>query len=365
MRLRALFIRNRLLTLCRAFRACVIHTDAEAESSRPMNGTPFKLATIARVNTSTKPFAALVLGDEAIDLSAVHTAYRAARGGPTLSATDCILDLLEDWDANFAVLQEMVAFIKKDGVPAGAAVAQTGSRIFAPVRRPGKMFYAAQNFQEHVDEMIRAGMTPAGGPEFTGEKSTTVPYLFLKAPSTLCGAFDDIEIPRGMKKIDWEAEIALAIGKRGKRIKAERALDHVAGFMTTNDVSCRDLQIRQDRPALRSDWLGGKSHDNFAPMGPYLVPRAFVRDHMNLSIRLTVNGAVKQDGNTSQFIFTPEEQIEYASNMLTLETGDVFSCGTCGGVGQGTNTFLASGDLVETEIESLGKMRNRFVDEAA
>jgi 2-keto-4-pentenoate hydratase/2-oxohepta-3-ene-1,7-dioic acid hydratase in catechol pathway len=100
-------------------------------------------------------------------------------------------------------------------------------------------------------------------------------------------------------------------------------------------------------------------------MGPYLVPRAFVRDHMNLAIRLTVNGAVKQNGNTSQFIFTPEEQIEYASNMLTLETGDVFSCGTCGGVGQGTNTFLASGDLVETEIESLGKMRNRLVDEAA
>ena len=160
-----------------------------------MNGTPFKLATIARVNTGTKPFAALVLGDEAIDLSAVHTVYRAARGGSTLSATDSIFDLLEDWDANFAVLQEMVAFIEKDGVPAGAAVVQTGLRIFAPVLRPGKMFYAAQNFQEHVDEMIRAGMTPAGGPKFTGEKSTTVPYLFLKAPSTLCGAFDDIEIP--------------------------------------------------------------------------------------------------------------------------------------------------------------------------
>ena len=329
-----------------------------------MNGTPFKLASVARANTSTKPFPALVLGEEVIDLAAVHTAHRAARGGSSLSATGSILDLLEKWDANFAVLQEIVAFIEKDGVPAGAAVAQTSLRLFAPVLRPGKMFYAAQNFQEHVDEMIRAGMTPAGGPKFTGEKTTSRPYLFLKAPSTLCGAFDDIEIPRGMKKIDWEAEIALAVGKRGKRIKAERALDHVAGFMTTNDVSCRDLQIRGDRPALRSDWLGGKSHDNFAPMGPYLVPRAFVRDHMNLSIRLTVNGAVKQNGNTSQFIFTPEEQIEYASNMLTLEAGDVFSCGTCGGVGQGTNTFLASGDIVETEIETLGKMRNRFVDEA-
>ena len=204
-----------------------------------------------------------------------------------------------------------------------------------------------------------------GGPEFTGEKSRTRPYLFLKAPSCLAGANDDIEIPLGMKKIDWEAEIALAIGKKGKHVKAERALDHVAGFMTTNDVSCRDLRSAPDRPALRSDWLGGKSHDNFAPMGPFLVPRAFVPDHMNLFIRLTVNGEVKQDGNTSQFIFTPEEQIEYASEHLTLEAGDIFSCGTCGGVGQGTNTFLESGDVMETEIEGLGKMRNRFVAESA
>ncbi len=177
------------------------------------------------------------------------------------------------------------------------------------------------------------------------------------------GAHDDIAIPTGLKKIDWEAEIALAIGKPGKRIKAERALEHVAGFMTTNDVSARDLQIRADRPGLRSDWLNGKSHDNFAPTGPFLVPRAFVPDHKNLFIRLTVNGEVKQNGNTSQFIFTPEEQIEYASNILSLQSGDFFSCGTCGGVGQGTNTFLKVGDVMETEIESLGKMRNRFVAE--
>jgi 2-keto-4-pentenoate hydratase/2-oxohepta-3-ene-1,7-dioic acid hydratase in catechol pathway len=114
---------------------------------------------------------------------------------------------------------------------------------------------------------------------------------------------------------------------------------------------------------LRSDWLNGKSHDNFAPMGPFLVPRAFVPDHKNLFIRLAVNGEVRQSGNTSQFIFTPEEQIEYASNILTLEPGDIFSCGTCGGVGQGTNTFLKVGDVMETEIGFLGKMRNRFVGE--
>jgi 2,4-diketo-3-deoxy-L-fuconate hydrolase len=146
-------------------------------------------------------------------------------------------------------------------------------------------------------------MTPAGGPRFTGEESTSQPYLFLKAPSTLAGAYDNIEILTGLNKIDCEAEIALAIGKRGKRNKADRALDYVAGFMTTNDVSARDLQIRADRPGLRSDWLNGKSHDNFAPMGPFLVPRAFVPDHKNLFIRLAVNGEVRQNSNTSQFIF--------------------------------------------------------------
>ena len=326
-----------------------------------MDGTAFKLGTFKGPNSAS--FAAIVLGDNIVDLTLAQKTYGAARRG-ALSATDSIHGLLENWDANFAVLQEVVAFLEKEGLPQGAAKLD-GLRALPPVTRPGKMFYAAQNFQEHVDEMLRAGMTPAGGPKFTGEKSTTVPYLFLKAPSCLAGAEDDIAIPLGMKKIDWEAEIALAIGKKGKRIKAERALEHVAGFMTTNDVSCRDLQIRPDRPGLRSDWLGGKSHDNFAPMGPFLVPRAFVPDHMNLFIRLTVNGAVKQDGNTSQFIFTPEEQIEYASNILTVEIGDIFSCGTCGGVGQGTNTFLNAGDVMETEIEHLGRMRNRLVAEAA
>jgi 2,4-didehydro-3-deoxy-L-rhamnonate hydrolase len=320
-----------------------------------MNGTPFKLGTFAKAGG--KPFVAIVLGDDAIDIKAAQAASRHS-----VSTADSIDGLLEDWDKNFAALQEAVAALGKDRP---GAEKLTGLRALPPVRRPGKMFYAAQNFQEHVDEMLRAGMTPASGPKFTGEKSTSEPYLFLKAPSTLCGANDDIAIPTGLKKIDWEAEIALAIGKGGKRIRAERALDHVAGFMTTNDVSARDLQVRADRPGLRSDWLNGKSHDNFAPMGPFLVPRAFVPDHKNLFIRLTLNGEIKQNGNTSQFIFTPEEQIEYASNILSLDSGDVFSCGTCGGVGQGTNTFLKAGDVMETEIESLGEMRNRFIAEAA
>jgi 2-keto-4-pentenoate hydratase/2-oxohepta-3-ene-1,7-dioic acid hydratase in catechol pathway len=324
-----------------------------------MNGRAFKLGTFAK--PGGKPFAAIVLDDTAIDVKQAHDFYRKSGRRGVLSDDTSLQGLLEDWDANFATLQEIVTFLDKEGMHPGAAATATLTPL-PPVARPGKMFYAAQNFQEHVDEMIRAGMSPKDD-QWKGEKAKTKPYLFLKAPSTLAGANDDIEIPRGLKKIDWEAEIACAIGKRGKHIKAGRALEHVAGWMTTNDVSARDLQIRQDRPALRSDWLNGKSHDKFAPMGPYLVPRAFVKDHMNLFIRLTINGAVKQNGNTSQFIFTPEEQIEYASDILSIESGDIFVCGTCGGVGQGTNTFVNAGDVMETEVEGLGKMRNKFVAE--
>ena len=190
-----------------------------------MNGKPFKLATFAI--SGGRSFAALVLGDDAIALTAAYSAYRATARVGTLSSTDSIFGLLENWDANFAVLQEIVAAIENEGLSPGAAK-QTSLRTLPPVTRPGKMFYAAQNFQEHVDEMLRASMTPAGGPKFTGEKATTRPYLFLKAPSCLAGAYDEIKIPLGMKRIDWEAEIALAIGKSGKRIKAEHALDHVA-----------------------------------------------------------------------------------------------------------------------------------------
>jgi 2-keto-4-pentenoate hydratase/2-oxohepta-3-ene-1,7-dioic acid hydratase in catechol pathway len=197
------------------------------------------------------------------------------------------------------------------------------------------------------------------------DKSKGNPYMFLKAPSTLAGAYDDILLPEDMKRIDWEGELALAIGRSGRRIKAERALDHVAGFMTTNDVSCRDLQFREDRPTIRSDWLGGKSHDTFAPMGPFLVPRAFVPDHMALRIVLSVNGVVKQDGLIGDIIFTPEEQIEYASRTLTLQSGDVFAAGTIAGVGQGMGQFLAAGDVVETEVTGLGKQRNRVVERLA
>src|SRR5579885_667434 len=241
-----------------------------------MNGTPFKLATFAAAGGGSFP--AIVLGDDVIGIEGAYRAFRDSphRKAGALGATAGLYEILQDWDANFAVLQEMVAFIEKEGVKSerfkGATAKFADLRPLAPVLRQGKTF--------------------------TGEKSTSHPYLFLKAGTCLAGAFDDIAIPHGMQKIDWESELCFAIGRQGKRIKAERALEHIAGFLTGNDVSGRDLQIRPDRPGLRSDWFGGKCFDNFAPMGPYLVPRAFVPDHMKLKIRLWVNGTLEQDGSS-------------------------------------------------------------------
>src|SRR5262245_15534747 len=170
-----------------------------------MNGRAFKLGTFARLEG--RPFAAIVLDDTAIDLAQAHEAHRAS-GRSVLTSTASIQDLLDDWERNFATLQEIVAFLDKAGAkPGSASVADLTPR--PPICRPGKMFYAAQNFQEHVDEMIRAGMSTKDD-QWKGEKAKTRPYLFLKAPSCLAGANDDIEIPRGLQKIDWEAEIGRA-----------------------------------------------------------------------------------------------------------------------------------------------------------
>lgn len=334
-------------------------------------GAAFKLGTFQR--SADRPFAGLVLGNAVIDIAAACSLQPAvAREG--LRQPDTILGLLEEWDRAFPALQVLAELVAREGTGgrlASCAYEERELHVLAPVQRPGKMLYAAANFGGHVKEMRAAQFT--GGTfdakrDFMGEKSRTRPYLFLKAPSCLVGAFDDIVIPREWRKLDWEAEMALAIGRvarrGGRRIPAERALEHIAGFMTTNDVSCRDLQFREDRQTLRSDWLGGKNHDSFAPMGPYLVPRQFAGDHHKLGIRLWVNGELKQDGNTQEILFSAEEQIEYVSRMTTLQPGDIFATGTCAGVGQSANVFLKPGDVVETEIEGLGRQRNRVVEDS-
>ena len=332
----------------------------------------FKLGTFER---GGRRFAGLVIGDHAVDLGAAHGAFADSSYGKRGRLTDAssVLGLLQDWDRNFAALQPFAEFVGSEGFASGRLTGAVhpldALKILPPVIRPPKMLYAAANYREHVAGMrktFRGGLPPIEpAKDYQADKAKSEPYLFLKAGTSLAGPHDDIVLPAGSDKIDWEAELAVVIGRPGRHIPAAKALDHVAGYMTTNDVSCRSRTWRTDRPSLRSDWLGGKSYDTFAPMGPFLVPHAFVPDHTKLRIQCIVNGITKQDGVSGDMVFGVEDQIEYASHMLTLESGDVFATGTPAGTGQERLEYLKAGDVVETEVEGLGRQRNAVIAENA
>ena len=326
---------------------------------------PFRLATLVR--EGGLPVVAMVIGDRAIS---IHDAQRALAKNQTreLDLVGGLLGLLPNWERNFAVLKEIAAVVSSETLDAERfaryAFDPRSLRTLPPILRPSKIMCAAQNYPTHLEEMKAfQGSVPANADlpgAGHGDVAARGPYLWLKAPSSQCGAYDDIELPTADSKVDWEVEMAVVIGKLGRKISCDKAIEHVAGFLTMNDVSRRDTLLRPDRPGLRSDWFASKSHDGFAPMGPYFVPREFV-NHQHLRLHLSVNDVTKQDGNTANLIFSPEEQIEYASSVLTLEPGDVLATGTCGGVGQATNTFINPGDIVVAEVEHLGALRNRFV----
>jgi 2,4-diketo-3-deoxy-L-fuconate hydrolase len=317
-----------------------------------MTDTFFRLGLFSH-NASAK--LCLVLGDE--EIVELRDAATFARQ-PALGEANRLDDLLVDWDRNFDRLRAVAEAVTREGAVNFHPMRLADVLPLAPVTRPQRLLYAAANYADHVAGMTRtftSGLPTPGAP-----KAQLRPYLFAKA-CAMTGAFDDIVLPPGMERIDWEAELAVVIGRRGKRIPPEKVGDHIAGYMTTNDVSCRDLTWREDRPAIRSDWLSGKSFDSFAPMGPYFTPKAFVPAHDNLWIRLWVNGTLKQDGISRDMIFGIEDQIAYAATMMTLEPGDIFSTGTPAGTGQERLEFLKAGDLIETEVELCGRQRNRVV----
>lgn len=312
-------------------------------------------------------FTGVVIGHEVVRLSdLVRAASRPiSLQGAALTGSETIDDLLENWDEAFQGLTELVggaglAAVEKQTIPSGN---EGGLRVLAPLKKPSKMLCAAANFRGHVAEMRNSGY---GGDfdrkkDFMGEKSRARPYLFLKAPSSICGPFDDIVLPGPNDQVDWEIELGVVVGRLAKNVSAEKAKDYVAGYLVTNDISCRNMLWREDRQSIKSDWLASKSHDTFCPLGPYFVPKAFVADHNNLHLTLKVNGETMQDGNTSEMIFSPDEQIEYTSKMMTLVPGDIFLTGTIAGVGQGHGRFLKAGDMIDAEIEGLGAQRNRVV----
>lgn len=218
-----------------------------------------------------------------------------------------------------------------------------GSRLGAPLQRPSKIVCIGLNYRDHAAEM---------GAELPAE-----PKIFMKATSALSGPFDDVELPRGSTKTDYEVELAVVIGKRAKYV-SEHALDYVAGYMLCNDYSERDFQKNR-----AGQWVKGKSADTFAPMGPYLVTADEVPDPNRLHLWLAVNGERRQDSNTGEMVFGVAHLVAYLSQFMTLLPGDVISTGTPAGVGMGRTPpgYLREGDVVDYGIEGLGEARQRVV----
>lgn len=217
-------------------------------------------------------------------------------------------------------------------------------RIGPCVGKVGKIVCAGLNYLDHARE--------------AGATAPAEPILFLKPASSICGPYDNVELPIDGTKTDWEVELAVVIGTRAKYIKEDNALDYVAGFCILNDVSERSFQLERG-----GQWDKGKAHDTFAPMGPWLVTRDEIADPHALSLWLEVNGTRYQDGSTSDMIFSLSKLIAYSSQFMTLEPGDVITTGTPAGVGMGQTPprYLKDGDIMRLGIQELGVQELRCV----
>jgi len=215
-------------------------------------------------------------------------------------------------------------------------------RLGAPVGRVGKIICVGLNYADHAAE--------------SGQPVPEQPVIFMKATSAIIGAFDDVVIPPGSEKADWEVELGVVIGEAARNVSREAALDHVAGYLIVNDVSERAFQFDHG-----GQWVKGKSCDTFAPLGPWLVTRDEIPDPQNLSMWLEVNGHRYQDGNTRTMVFDVATLVSHISRYMTLEAGDVISTGTPPGVGLGQKppVYLKSGDVMELGIAGLGTQRQR------
>jgi ureidoglycolate lyase/2,4-diketo-3-deoxy-L-fuconate hydrolase len=217
-------------------------------------------------------------------------------------------------------------------------------RIGPCVGRVGKMMCIGLNYAEHAAE--------------TGAMLPKEPVLFMKATSAISGPFDDIQIPRGSTQTDWEVELGVIIGERAKYVSEADALDYVAGYCVSHDVSERQFQKERG-----GQWTKGKSCDTFGPIGPWLVTKDEVPDPQNLSLWLEVDGKRRQDGTTRTMIFGVKKLVSYLSQFMTLHPGDIISTGTPSGVGMGCKppVFLRPGQSVRLSVEGLGEQQQRTV----
>ena len=260
------------------------------------------------------------------------------KGGKYKDLSSCI----EDLDPNSLNFE---TFSKIQGLDHSSLpeISKT-KRIGSCISRPGKFIGIGLNFSDHAAE--------------TGAKPPTEPIMFMKATSSICGPNDNIEIVSGSKKLDWEVELGVVIGKNAKHISEDQSQDHILGYCLVNDVSEREWQIEK-----MGQWVKGKSHDTYGPIGPYLVTKNEIKDINNLHMSLDLNGKRMQSGNTSTMIFNVDIIVSYVSKFMSLQAGDIITTGTPPGVGMGKKPqiFLKEGDKLKLIIDNLGEQNSQIV----
>jgi acylpyruvate hydrolase len=293
--------------------------------------------------------------EHVIDVNRAYTVLLAQRGDPRAEAmADALvpadmIGILEAGERAQAAIREAEGYVREglgsgeqaDGLMRdGVVFMHREVALRAPIPRPGKLILLGLNYRDHAEE--------------TGQKIPEVPTLFAKYNNSVVGPGATILIPRTTEQIDYEAEFAFVIGRHGHHIPRERALDYIAGYTIINDVSARDYQF------VTSQWMVGKTFDTHCPMGPALVLKDEIPDPHTLDLNLSIAGEVLQRSNTRQLIFKIPETVEYLSQVMTLEPGDVISTGTPAGVGftRKPPRWLRPGETVRVEIVGLGVLEN-------
>jgi len=337
---------------------------------------PFKLGTFQRPQAPQTPFVGVVVGTTVVDLRAAY----AAIGTPALrNAPADMKDLIARYDQGVrAGILEVLAAVRRAGARRPAYVLDLAAlKVLPPIMYPTTMMNVAVNYAEHDIEMARvrdgalnptptAGLAPPGTTSAPGiwerregDKRWN-PFMFLKAAGAIVADGEAVRIPPKRTLIEWECELGVVIGRPTTAAAVDRAMDYVFGYTLENDMSDRggrgDMRFGQD-------WLVGKSHDTFAPLGPFITPKEFVADPGKLTVRFLLNGEQLQEGSTSQMIHTIQEQIAYGSSILSLRPGDVIATGTPPGVGSARTppVLLKAGDRMECTYEGIGTLRNPVV----
>ena len=323
-------------------------------SAQKPAATPYKLGTFMQ---GDRAFLGLVVSDRTvIDLS------KADPSMPTEMKA-----LMLRYPSLEPALAKLAASVssKSEKPPTSYDVASL--KTLPPVM-PQNILNAAVNYTEHAQEMsgrsTSSAPSPAAPPPATGipgiwerqpGDTRHNPYVFPKMVGAVIGNGEAIRLPPGRDRVDWECELAIVIGRTATRVSADRAADFIFGYTLQNDVSDRAA-----RPDARhgSDWFIGKSHDTFAPLGPYIVPKAFVADPQKLAITFTLSGKVMQDSSTDRMTHNVYEMVSYVSHIMTLQPGDIISAGSPAGVGAARNVFMKAGDTSVCTIGSIGTLTN-------